>query len=913
MKQVAEVAYASQNCVDLYVHSLGTGTREAEQGLLGYIRMLPRFVWTLPTRYRIAAEIRDLKIRSREVGERRLRYGVEAPPRRGNGRSKVPYLVAQNNDTKVQEDARRLALAEAEPAPFPGFTLTKWMGAADGGKPKKQGTPRVIALVGTNGEGRTLMARTLFQDLWAARSSSSSGCMAWISLGEKDQYHTSRSELLRDILTKLAVQADNQLSGIEEWQDEQLLEELQRHLEGKEFLVVLDDLRHESPWDNIKSALFNTNCSPGSAILVTTGLLMDVAVFLCPDEIYNVSNIGSNTQYYYLTMAMGLLVMGNHQTNDLRPLLRAIFTKLALETPNCKLLLHALYVNPHRTKEDLQRLLDSLNDSSSNNKTQVLMFRYYGLSSSCRKCLLYLVIFPKETTLRRAKLVRRWAAEGMVTKTGRQSALDEAESCFDILVTHRFIIPKDTDDTDKVRSCTMDASTHDLFTKIAAEQNFVETNLPPDLAHRLSVRTAFQLQQAAQQLHRAHSNVCWSICSHLKTNKQPKIGEPNVATKIFLESLPLSTQLVFLEVLDLEGCKELKNHHLKNICNHVFQLKYLSLQNTDITELPKQLDKLRHLETLDIRQTKVQAFAKNSVILPRLKHLFAGNKKDCKNQNTIPEEQFFTVKIPKSIGAMTELQVLSDVAVSGSSDEMIGIANLIQLRKLGVVLQDPQDQVFRHLYHAIGKVSRSLRALSIWIIAHNKNAGVDMEQTVVIPPIYLQTLEISGLISGFPAWVANLRELTKLTLHKTHFTADDIKILGSLSTLCYLRLWKDSCSENLKTLTFSEGKFINLQFLIIECSNMTAISFGGKATPKLKKIVWSSTGSQSLTGIELLPSLKLLKLTGHFDLERVKQAIAANRNGPILETNSNDALSETFFLLLNLTACLNAHFGRKSS
>ncbi|CAO2149065.1 unnamed protein product [Urochloa humidicola] len=120
MKQVAEVAYASRNCVDSCVHSLGTGTRAAEHGLLGYIRMLPRLVWTLPTRHRITAEIRELKLRSREVGERRLRYGVEAPPSRGHGGSKlVPYQVAQNDDAKEQEDARRLALAEAEPTLFP--------------------------------------------------------------------------------------------------------------------------------------------------------------------------------------------------------------------------------------------------------------------------------------------------------------------------------------------------------------------------------------------------------------------------------------------------------------------------------------------------------------------------------------------------------------------------------------------------------------------------------------------------------------------------------------------------------------------------------------------------------------------------------------------------------------------------
>jgi hypothetical protein len=83
MKQVADVAYASQNCVDLYARSLAPSTRPASEeqaGVLGYFRSLARMVWTLLARYRIAVQIRELKVRLREVGERRQRYGVDRAP-----------------------------------------------------------------------------------------------------------------------------------------------------------------------------------------------------------------------------------------------------------------------------------------------------------------------------------------------------------------------------------------------------------------------------------------------------------------------------------------------------------------------------------------------------------------------------------------------------------------------------------------------------------------------------------------------------------------------------------------------------------------------------------------------------------------------------------------------------------------
>jgi hypothetical protein len=105
------------------------------------------------------------------------------------------------------------------------------------------------------------------------------------------------------------------------------------------------------------------------------------------------------------------------------------------------------------------------------------------------------------------------------------------------------------------------------------------------LAHHLPVHNAFQLQEATQRVHAARSKVYPNICCLFKASYPALMDESN-AIKILLESLPFA-QVGILEVLDLEECKELKDHHLKNICNHLRQLKYLSLRNTDITELPK--------------------------------------------------------------------------------------------------------------------------------------------------------------------------------------------------------------------------------------------------------------------------------------------------------------------------------------
>ncbi|VAH54646.1 unnamed protein product [Triticum turgidum subsp. durum] len=239
---------------------------------------------------------------------------------------------------------------------------------------------------------------------------------------------------------------------------------------------------------------------------------------------------------------------------------------------------------------------------------------------------------------------------------------------------------------------------------------------------------------------------------------------------------------------------------------------------------------------------------------------------------------------------MTELQVLSHIAVSGKGDELIDVRNLLQLVKLGVVLSGSKRSVFWHLYHAIGKLRKCLRSLSIRVTeltSNEEDDNMNIEEAPLIHPKYLQKLKISGLKYGLPSWIKKLDVLTKITLHMTFITDDDFKFLGELKSLSCLRLQRESCNEN--TLTFKKDAFQSLKFLDIECSAITSIKFVKEASPMLKKLVWSSTREQSLSGIEDLPSFRELKLTGIFDLQSVEQAMAANKNKPILVANPINA------------------------
>ncbi|KAM3391522.1 hypothetical protein ACQJBY_012921 [Aegilops geniculata] len=918
MKQVAEVAYASQNSVDRYIQSIGAGRRQP--GLLGYLSRLPKLVWTLPTRHRIANQIRELKIRACEVGERRMRYDVKVPNNINSDSSYVKkaagWQAAGNDDTiNEEEDAERRYFADFRfinekmhhywEDILPSFL--KDVGEYHGLVQRRN--LKVIAVVGMGSKGKSYEASMAYKDPSVVASFD---CKAWIFLGKK---LTEKARILGKILAELELKEKEELIAQPQAKEKEaeLIALIQLHLKGKRFLLVIEDVRDNSLWDCIKSAFPHESCSPGSSIVITTHSI-DVAQSFFPNIIMDLDT-GND---WYVGSAMGL--MNINSRSELQPILREIVSK---PLP-VGLFLRALYVNPNRTKADLQSLCDKLDNSttpsSSNNARQLLKF--CNLTSNCKNCLLHLSNFPQDTIFKRTRLVRRWAIEGMIAKRGRLSALDEADHCFDLLVTHGFLEPADITITGKVKSCKMRDIIPDIVTHIAREDHFVNNNHLPDLAHRLSVHYEGQ-PQAETELSVTPWQACWNICGHQATVEQsnatqvilesfpsssqvpqefleslPSSSQVNrelleslrlssQLTREFLESLPSSSHSGILQVLDLENCNELKDHHLKNICNHVFHLKYLSLRKTGITELPKQLNKLQSLEILDIRETKVEAFAKKSVFLPKLKHLLAGQWTDEElvvSGNIQSNKKFSTVAMPKYIGDMTELQVISHIAVSGDGSELKYVGNLLQLVKLGVFVSGSKtSSVLRHLYHATGNLG-FLRSLSIQVTENSKeNENMNNDGANPVYPKYLHTLKISGLKNGLPSWIAKLKVLTKMTLHMTSITDNEFQILGWLTSLSWLRLQEESCNGS--TLTFEKDAFQSLKFLGIECSVISSINFDNEACLRLNKLAWSSTGKQTLSGIESLPRLKKLELTGEFNKKSVKKAIKENTNKPIFVGN----------------------------
>ncbi|KAF0896163.1 hypothetical protein E2562_019656 [Oryza meyeriana var. granulata] len=578
------------------------------------------------------------------------------------------------------------------------------------------------------------------------------------------------------------------------------------------------------------------------------------------------------------------------------------------------MLLRSLYAHRYGTKE-LASLSKKIEEGEDVPK-EVMLFCYSKLSVHYKSCLQYLTAFEKEESISRTCLVRRWLAEGLVAGDERQvledgHSMEEAgERCFDELVFRGFLSPAPGHHFPrtgglKLKCCVLDDSVKKFINEMSKRENFVD-ELPTHLRHQITFRKMARRQPPPEQRKPwwpSSSSVCGILI--LMKKKAPtasdaggnndqlllQLRHPMDEIVTLLKSLPPEYRL---NVLDLGGCLGLTTGHLKSICKRVAWLKYLSVRKTNVSRLPKEMNKLLNLETLDIRQTKVQGDAMRFIFLNELKHLLAGNIiTDAAADNEAAAYRLSTVLMPPKIGKKTEILrhvEIKDGRARAAHDQLLNVASLERLRKLGVVVDGRQENI-ELLLTTIARRCDSLRSLSVWITApppeHSGSVFVTLDTKGntgdgAPPPLFSLPSELESLNlkcfkgrnnnTGYiPPWIIKrLNKLSKITLHHSLLNEEGLRELGKKASLRCLKLRRESYIK--PELTLTEEDFKDLRVLVLDqvSAMMTKLVFKEGATPKLEKIVWNfdtATTPMGITvnnihGIKNLKNLKELVING---------------------------------------------------
>uniref|UniRef100_A0A0D3HQ05 NB-ARC domain-containing protein n=1 Tax=Oryza barthii TaxID=65489 RepID=A0A0D3HQ05_9ORYZ len=414
---------------------------------------------------------------------------------------------------------------------------------------------------------------------------------------------------------------------------------------------------------------------------------------------------------------------------------------------------------------------------------KVLLDNYDSLSGYALSCLLYLGIFPSNRPLKKKVVIRRWLAEGYARSDSLRSEEDIADENFSKLIDRHIIPPIDTRNNSEVKTCKTHGIMHEFLLNKSLTQRFIATSSHDHPRLGINTTNARHLSVHAGEL-----TECVASDEELSRVRSLTIfGDAGDAISYF-------RKCKLIRVLDLQEWNNLDDDHMKHICK-LWHLKYLSFGG-NISELPRSIEGLHCLETLDLRRTKIKFLPIETIMLPHLAHLFGKfmlHKDDLKNVN----KRFIT-------------------------DEGKGFLQLVghmkKLRKVKVAV------ITSLIFHGPFRNSRGLRLTGIVTVlsldceecSENFLSSIDLEPCSEDSKYHLRKLH--GKLLRLPPFVASLSGLTELCISSAILTQDHLSALTKLNRLLYLKL----IADKLENFDIKIGAFPSLRRLCFVMKSVTS-------------------------------------------------------------------------------------------
>ncbi|KAF8714025.1 hypothetical protein HU200_028017 [Digitaria exilis] len=183
MKQIRDLAYDCEDCIDDFAHRLPKDSSNFDSK--GYLVTLIYDLWTWRPRSEIASNIAELKVRAQLIAERRIRYGVQNPEvYNSKDQPEAPaYDIAED-----QLARRELTLSEPVGVTTAMVQLEQWVKETN-----KEGRA-VLSIVGFGGVGKTTLAMALYNKVMKDFD-----CRAWVTVSQNYDQGTVLSDILKQI------------------------------------------------------------------------------------------------------------------------------------------------------------------------------------------------------------------------------------------------------------------------------------------------------------------------------------------------------------------------------------------------------------------------------------------------------------------------------------------------------------------------------------------------------------------------------------------------------------------------------------------------------------------------------------------------------------------------------------------
>ncbi|CAL5391386.1 unnamed protein product [Camellia sinensis] len=664
-----------------------------------------------------------------------------------------------------------------------------------------------------------------------------------------------------------------------------LQKKLRETLNGKRYLLVLDDVWDEDQdnWDGLKNLLA---CgSKGASIIVTTRVAK-VASIMGTVPAHHLSFLSEEDCWLlFKQRAFG-------QGNEEHPNLVAIGKEIVKKCGGVPLAAKALggLMRFKSAETDWHSVQESEIWNLPQDKNSILpllRLSYYNLPLELRRCFAYCAIFLKGSEIEKEKLIHLWMANGFISSNGKSELEDIGNGIWNELYWRSFF-----QDVDKDPSGNIIFKIHDLMHDLAH-------SVMEDECHMMEAENSKNI--SAQRIH--HVTL---VVDYLRAAAFPKAlyrieslhtillqyrRKNTYSDRVFLFSCNF-TNFGSLRVFDALGTNM---GQLSSSIGKLKHLGYLNLSKTPIRTLPKSICSLHNLQTLNLNYChELQRLPKNMKSLRSLRHLYL---EGCGKIQGMP---------PK-LGHLTLLRTLSFFVVGKSRGHQVVELQCLDLGGELCIrhLERVRNSMDAKEANLVGK--QNLRKLKLsWGHNSESESQSNVEQLLesLEPHPNVEKLVIDNYRGAyFPLWMRDsiLKNIVSVVLHSCR-NCLELPAFGQLPSLRGLEISKMDYVEYIDNYFPGGGPvrgFPSLKVLVIsELPNLVGLSReeGRELLPCLHRINIHNCPKLTLPH---LSSPKLLYVSSSSNV--VRTSISNLNHLTTLSVHDGDMVSFPEEMLQNLT------------
>ncbi|CAH2037445.1 unnamed protein product [Thlaspi arvense] len=435
---------------------------------------------------------------------------------------------------------------------------------------------RVLGLYGMGGVGKTTLLASINNKL--VEEVYDFDLVIWVLASEDLQYEGIQDQILR------------RLRVDEDWEketEEEKAYEIYNILDGKKFVLLLDDL-----WSKVdlnKVGVPRVTQQNGSKI-VFTSRFEKICGDMEADEVMEVARLSPDEAWELFQEQLGALTLRSHPEI---PTLARVVASICYGLP---LALNAVGKSMADTRDVLEwshaiEALVSCNEEfllcTKERVFPLLKFSYDRLEDEKAKlCFLYCSLFPEAHEINKDDLIEYWKCEGLID--GSRGEEKQGRDIINLLVSAQLLM-----------NCPGRVKMHGLVREVAlliatdfGKQNNILCvksglwldQMPKDISWKVARRVCLMSNQIAEIS-------CNPNCPNLST----LLLQKNKLVDISGEFFRFMPALVVLDLSDNEGLTGLPEE-----ISNLVSLQYLNLSSTGIKSLPVGMMKLRSLIVLNL-------------------------------------------------------------------------------------------------------------------------------------------------------------------------------------------------------------------------------------------------------------------------------------------------------------------------